>query len=188
MKKCKNMIALLLAVLLVISLAACGNNEANESAYNTSEQSETGTSSREDETDSGNSSAQSDIREADSENTAISWDTDLARLDMTAWQYNTSDDVYWQVGLSYCSNPADDNYETLGIFVPGAYFNDTKNADGTYTCTINTESSVGSYTAETAPILFPVNTPGHKAQDAPTGYAKGCTSYTNEGFVYVVNG
>ena len=188
MKKFKNMIALLLAVLLVISLAACGNNEANVSAYNTSEQSETGTSSREDETDSGNSSAQSDSREADSENTAISWDTDLARLDTTAWQYNTSDDVYWQVGLSYCSNPADDNYETLGVFVPGAYFNGTKNADGTYTCTINTESSVGSYTAETAPILFPVNTPGHKAQDAPTGYAKGCTSYTNEGFVYVVAG
>jgi hypothetical protein len=37
------------------------------------------------------------------------------------------DGVYWQVGISYCENPADEKYETLGIFVPEAYLNGTDN-------------------------------------------------------------
>lgn len=109
-------------------------------------------------------------------------------LDMTKWQYNTSDDVYWQVGIQYCTNPADPAYESLGIFVPGAYFDAVSNGDGTYTCTVSETGTVGTYTASTAPILFPVNTPGHKAQSAPTGYAKGASTYTQEGLIYVVAG
>ena len=46
----------------------------------------------------------------------------LAKIDMTKWQYEASDDVYWQVGLSYAADPADSGYETMGVFVPGAYF------------------------------------------------------------------
>ena len=42
-------------------------------------------------------------------------------IDMTKWQYDSGTDVYWQVGISYCANPADEEYETLGIFVPGIY-------------------------------------------------------------------
>ena len=30
-----------------------------------------------------------------------------ASLDMMKWKYNASDDVYWQVGIQYCSEPAD---------------------------------------------------------------------------------
>ncbi len=41
-----------------------------------------------------------------------------AALDMTKWQYNASDDVYWQVGIQYCSEPADLTYETLQVYVP----------------------------------------------------------------------
>ena len=93
-------------------------------------------------------------------------------IDMTKWQYNASDNVYWQVGIQYCTNPADPAYESLGIFVPGAYFDAVSNGDGTYTCAVSETGVVGTYTASTAPILFPVNTPGHKAQSAPTGYSK----------------
>ena len=56
-----------------------------------------------------------------------------AKLDMSKWQYEAADDVYWQVGLSYAATPADSGYETMGIFVPGAYFNAQDNGDGTYT-------------------------------------------------------
>ena len=45
--------------------------------------------------------------------TSLTWDD-------TAWNYNADDDVYWQVGVAYCADPADLTYETLGIFVPGA--------------------------------------------------------------------
>ena len=96
-------------------------------------------------------------------------ETALPKIDITKWQYEASDDAYWQVGLSYAANPAAGNYETMGIFVPGAYFTATDNGDGTYTCTVNEAGAIGQYTALTAPLILPVNTPGYSAMAAPTG-------------------
>ena len=110
--------------------------------------------------------------------------TNLPKVDQTAWQYNADDDVYYQIGISYCETPADTAYETLAIFVPGAYMTATDNGDGTYTCEIDPDAVVGAYTAETAPIVMPINTPGYSAMEALTSYAS-FTSYTDEGFVYV---
>ena len=110
--------------------------------------------------------------------------TNLPKVDQTAWQYNADDDVYYQIGISYCETPADTAYETLAIFVPGAYMTATENGDGTYSCEIDPTAVVGSYTAETAPIVMPINTPGYSAMAALTSYAS-FTSYTDEGFVYV---
>lgn len=110
--------------------------------------------------------------------------TNLPKVDQTAWQYNADDDVYYQIGISYCETPADTAYETLAIFVPGAYMTATDNGDGTYTCEIDPDAVVGAYTAETAPIVMPINTPGYSAMEELTSYAS-FTSYTDEGFVYV---
>ena len=115
-------------------------------------------------------------------------ETGLNKIDMTKWQYHEDNDVYWQVGIVYCENPADVFYENLGIFVPGAYLTGTQNSDGTYTCEINVEASVADYTAQTAPIVIPVETPGYSAMSAPTGYLESTSAYTDEGFVYVYAG
>lgn len=112
----------------------------------------------------------------------------LAQIDRTAWNYNEENDVYWQTGIVYCETPADATYENLGIYVPGAYLTGTENGDGTYTCEINASGSVGGFTAETAPIVIPVETPGYAAMAAPTGYAGGASTYTAAGFVYVYAG
>lgn len=114
--------------------------------------------------------------------------TDYGPVDMTRWQYNEANDVYWQVGISYCETPADASYENLGIYVPGAYMTGTPNGDGTYTCAVNEAGTVAGFTADTAPIVFPVNTPGHSAQSAPTGYVSGSAKYTGAGFIYVSAG
>ncbi len=92
---------------------------------------------------------------------AFAEESALSKIDMTKWQYEASDEVYWQVGLSYAANPADSGYETMGVFVPGAYFTAADNGDGTWTCEVNAEGTVGAYTAETAPLVIPVNTPGY---------------------------
>ncbi len=110
--------------------------------------------------------------------------TNLPKIDNTAWLYNADDDVYYQLGITYCETPADENYENLAIFVPGAYFTGTENGDGTYTCEINSDSTVGIYTAATAPVVMPINTPGYSAM-APLSSYSGLTSYTDEGFIYV---
>ena len=102
----------------------------------------------------------------------------LPMIDMGAWQYNEADDVYWQVGLSYAATSADADYETMGIFIPGAYFEAIDNGDGTYTCAVNPDGAVGAYTAQTAPFVIPVNTPGYMAMSAPTGY-ESSTGYGN---------
>ncbi|MCI5700058.1 MAG: tannase [Lachnospiraceae bacterium] len=115
-------------------------------------------------------------------------ESSLAKIETTKWNYNAEDDVYWQVGISYCENPADEKYETLGIFVPGAYMNGVENADGTYTCEVNTENTIGNYNAETAPIVIPVDTPGYSAMTAPTDYVASNADYTKDGIIYVSAG
>ena len=101
------------------------------------------------------------------------------------WQYNSSANVYYIVGLYYCSNPADTTIEQMGIFVPGAYMNATTNSNGTYTCTVNSTATVNGYTASKAPIVVPVNTPGYAAQSAPTGYSSDVAEFTSAGFIYL---
>ncbi|MBQ3417284.1 MAG: tannase [Ruminococcus sp.] len=110
--------------------------------------------------------------------------TNLSKLDMTKWQYNADDDVYYQIGIVYCETPANEDYEQLAVFVPGAYMTATDNGDGTYTCELNADAEVNGYTASTAPIVMPINTPGYSAQSALTEY-KSVTDYTSQGFVYV---
>ena len=117
----------------------------------------------------------------------------LGKLDMTKWQYNADDDVYWQVGISYCASPADASYETMGFFVPGAYFTATDNGDGTYTCKVNAGGRVNGYTAATAPFVIPVNTPGYAAMSAPTDYSSSCgygsaRDFTSAGFILTFAG
>ena len=108
----------------------------------------------------------------------------LEKIDMSKWQYNADDGGYYQIGISYCETPADERYETLAIFVPGAYFFGTGNGDGTYTCIVNATAMVNGYAAKTAPIVMPIETPGYSAMAALAAYTN-VTQYTGEGFVYV---
>ncbi len=112
-------------------------------------------------------------------------DAGLAKVDMTKWRYNAGDDVFYQIGIQYVQNPADTTYETLSIFVPAAYFTAVKNADDTYTCSINANAAVHGYTAGTAPIVFPVETPGYSAMAALTDYSSEAAVYCSNGFIYL---
>ncbi|MCR5202925.1 MAG: tannase, partial [Lachnospiraceae bacterium] len=115
--------------------------------------------------------------------------TNLSTIDMSAWSYNSSGDVYYQTGISYCESPADSSYETMGIYIPAAYMNATQNSDGsTYTCTINESGTVGNYTASTAPMVIPVNTAGYSAMSPPTGYTSSAAEFAAEGIIYVYAG
>lgn len=105
-------------------------------------------------------------------------------IDAAAWQYNSTDDVYYQLSVTYCTKPADASYEQLAVFVPGAYFEATDNGNGTFTCKPSDAKGVGSYTATTAPIVMPINTPGYSAQKPLSTY-QSMTAYTSQGFVYV---
>ncbi|MFN8411199.1 MAG: subtype A tannase [Anaerolineales bacterium] len=107
----------------------------------------------------------------------------------SAWNYDAENDVYWQIGVQYAATPAATEYETLGIYVPGAYMTATANGDGTYTATINEAGTINGFTAKTAPMMFPVNTPGYSAQQAPSAYSYDeLSSYLKAGFIYIYAG
>lgn len=110
-------------------------------------------------------------------------------FDMDKWNYDGENDVYWQIGVNYCSRPETEEYETMGIYVPGKYMNGDANGDGTYTCTVNEEGEINGYTASTAPVVFPVNTAGYSAQAAPSSYSySGLSQYLDAGFIYIYAG
>lgn len=116
-------------------------------------------------------------------------DTSTLALDSAAWRYDQENDIYYQIGVQYCTAPQATQYESMGIYVPGAYFSASDNGDGTYTCEVSSDATAGSYTASTAPIVFPVNTAGYSAQAAPTEYdTQGITDYTSAGLIYVYAG
>ena len=208
MKK-KQLMALCLSGVLALSLAACGVPQSTEANTDTTVKAETETNetnpSRAADADSADkSSADADSADAasaeaasanaasanaasavsESSETTAEVSTSLAQIDMTKWQYNADDDVYYQLGISYCATPADASYETLAVFVPGAYMTGTENGDGTYTCTLSEDGTVNGYTASTAPIVMPINTPGYSAQSPLSKYTS-VKSYTDAGFVYV---
>ena len=107
-------------------------------------------------------------------------------LDSAAWRYDADHKVYYQLGLRYVATPQASDYETLGIYVPGAYFTGKDNGNGTYTVTVNASGAVGSFTAATAPTVLPVNTPGYSAQKPPTEYSYDTIkAYMEAGFIYV---
>ena len=124
-----------------------------------------------------------DLTSAEQEETSQAV-TNLDQIDNSKWQYNEEDDVYYQLGIVYCENPADTEYEELAVIVPAAYMDATENSDGTYTCTLSETGEIGGYTASTAPVVFPVNTPGYSAQSPMTEYTS-VSEYTSAGFVYV---
>lgn len=120
--------------------------------------------------------------------------TNLPKPEMNEWKYNADKDVYYQTGILYCETPADEKYEKLSIFVPGAYLDATDNGNGTFTCELNESAKVNGYTESTAPIVMPIETPGYYAAEAWTENTVGeymsfilddIAEYTSQGFVYV---
>ena len=107
-------------------------------------------------------------------------------IDPTKWLYNQDDDVYYQLGIVYVAKPADWELENLAIFVPAAFMDSKDNGDGTFTCSVNENRTLGDfgYTAKTAPVLFPMNTFGYSAQNPLKEYAS-YSDYTSQGMIYV---
>ena len=111
----------------------------------------------------------------------------LASLELSTsnWSYDPSNNVYYQIGVTYCTTPASTTYETLGIYVPGEYMSCTQGSS-TYTCSINSSGKKGSYTASNAPFVMPINTSGYSAQKAPTSYSYSTVStFLAKGLIYI---
>ena len=109
-------------------------------------------------------------------------------FDKTNWSYDSTNGVYYQIGVYYCTNPVATAYQSLGIYVPEEYMTCTSSS-GTYTCTINSSGVKGSYSASNAPLVMPVNTSGYSAMKAPTSYSYSSVSnFLEKGIIYIYAG
>ena len=152
----------------VIGLSACANSAVKDDS----------TSSSSSASDSSSSTASTvDLKEFEK----------LA-INTSSWKYDEDNDVYYQLGLTYCLKPATETYESLAIFVPGNFFTAEKKGDS-YSCTVNEKAVVGSFTPSTAPVLMPINTGSVAAQLSPTKYGyDGLKPYMEAGCIYVYPG
>lgn len=199
--KLKRMAALLLSAAMVAGLAGCGDaaSESTPSGAPTEAVAapETAapavTESAAEQTVEASETASSVPGEQQADYNALvqGYDVDFDALtfDNGAWSYDADNSVYYQIGVRYCAQPAAEDYETLAVVVPGDYLTGTDNGDGTYTCTVNPEGTVNGFTAETAPMMLPVNTAGYSAQASATAYSYSAVSaYLDAGYVYVYSG
>jgi hypothetical protein len=112
---------------------------------------------------------------------------DLA-VDMGAWNYDETNDVWYQLCVRNCLTPASPTCECLSIFVPGAYM-DGKKGSSAWSCTVVPDAGIGIWTAKTAPIVFGLNAPGFSAQTPSSTYSfEGLDPFMAEGCVYVFPG
>ncbi len=81
---------------------------------------------------------------------------------------------YWTASAVYCANPTHSAQQSLALYVPLAYLNE----DGT----LNPDAQVGSYTAQTAPIIY-WNSHGSYVGMVPFGIAGQSTRSTQKGWV-----
>lgn len=109
-------------------------------------------------------------------------------ISTSKWRYNSTNKVYYQVGIKYGTHTTSSTYESMGIFIPAKYVTAKAAGQNTYRLTLNNSGKVAGYTAKTAPIVIPVNTPGYAAQAAPTSYDSNSAKYTKAGFIYVAAG
>lgn len=173
----KKLFTLLVMSSMVLSLSACKNETAQTTPVTPTTTQSPGTE------DTSNSAGDSGYTSSYVQN------NDALTFDTAKWNYDATNNVYWRIGVQYSSAPEALDYETMGIYIPGEYMNGTLNSDGTYTCTINEAGKLKGYTAATAPIILPIDTPGYMAQAAPTSYDyDSISSYMDAGFVYVVGG
>ena len=104
------------------------------------------------------------------------------------WSYDSDNNIYYQIGVDYVQNVVSSDYQSFGIYIPGEYLDCIENGDK-YSCKINDSTEVNGYTASTAPIVMPINTPGYSAQSAPTSYNyKTASSYLEKGIIYLYAG
>ena len=106
-------------------------------------------------------------------------------FDKTNWSFDSTNGVYYQIGVVYCLNTTNTDYQSFGIYVPKEYLTCTQSGEK-YSCEINSSGKKESFTASTAPIVMPVNTPGYSAMKAPTTYEYNTVSeFIKKGIIYL---
>ena len=155
----KKLLSLLLAAMLLFSLAACGS-----SAPATVETVEEVKEPEVQET----AAVEETPEPVEEEPEVVLVDENGIKLTLSnpKWTLSKDGTYYSLEGVNFCTNVVDEKHQTMNIFVPAAYI------DG---------GDCNGYTAETAPVIIQNNCSGWRSGSA----GKVSSEYIAEGFVFV---
>ena len=89
-------------------------------------------------------------------NTSISISKNFFKFDMSNWNYDEVNNIYYKMNVGYCKNSEKEKNEVFEIYVPGEYLIGEKKEDGTYNCSINTKGSKSIFTQKNAPMIISI--------------------------------
>ena len=107
-------------------------------------------------------------------------------IDMNNWNYDETNNIYYQMNVSYCENSLNEENEVFEIYVPGEFLKSEKSDNGKYKCSINKNGTKSKYLAETAPIVIDIESSEEVEQRPHDLYdGENVTKFTKEGYIYI---
>ena len=184
MKKCLKGISLILSILMIVSLCACGSSATADATGSETPVSES--------TETTVVTAESGDKEA------IEAALDLRNIG-AAWTYSENADAWTMSPVTAVTNAELPDYQGVSVSVPGAYVKGI-DTDGDGAADVTSGSASGSlvidydatvtstngqiYTAATAPVIVNTGAAGYSAQSNQTAG----TTYAAEGYINVACG
>ncbi len=179
MKHIKKLLAILICIILIAGLTACGGSDSSDGSQ---------------EVEADTTAAVSDSEDKEAIEAAL----DLSNI-MPEWTYSESDDCWTMASVTAVTNAELPDYQGVSVCVPGAYVKgvDT-DGDGTEDVTsgsasgnlvIDYEATITStngqiYTAATAPVIVNTGAAGYGSQENQTAGS----TYAKEGYINVTCG
>ena len=184
MKKCLKGISLILSILMIVSLCACGSSATADATGSETPVSE---------------STETTVVTAESgDKKAIEAALDLRNIG-AAWTYSENADAWTMSPVTAVTNAELPDYQGVSVSVPGAYVKGI-DTDGDGVADVTSGSASGSlvidydatvtstngqiYTAATAPVIVNTGAAGYSAQSNQTAG----TTYAAEGYINVACG
>ena len=184
MKKCLKGISLILSILMIVSLCACGSSATADATGSETPVSE---------------STETTVVTAESgDKKAIEAALDLRNIGV-AWTYSENADAWTMSPVTAVTNAELPDYQGVSVSVPGAYVKGI-DTDGDGVADVTSGSASGSlvidydatvtstngqiYTAATAPVIVNTGAAGYSAQSNQTAG----TTYAAEGYINVACG
>lgn len=107
-------------------------------------------------------------------------------FDMSNWNYDEKNNVYYQLNVNYCEKSKINENQKFDIYVPGEYLIGKKSNNEKYKCDVNDNGQKAGYNAKSAPMIISIQSEESIEQKTHKKYDfEVISNYINEGYIYI---
>ena len=107
-------------------------------------------------------------------------------FDMSNWNYDEKNNVYYQLNVDYCEKSKINENQKFDIYVPGEYLIGKKINNEKYKCDVNDNGQKTGYNAKSAPMIISIQSEESIEQKTHKKYDfEEISNYINEGYIYI---